>query len=531
MYTQQKTEQVYKNRWWAFIILSFSLLVISLDNTVLNVALPTLARDLSATASQQQWIVDAYVLIFASLLLTMGSLSDRFGRKKAFLLGLILFGIGSLASALSGTATLLIAARAFMGIGGALIMPSTLSITTNMFNSKERGRAIGAWAGVGALGLVVGPLAGGWLLEHFSWGAVFLINVPVVLVAIIGGIVLVPESRDPDASRLDPVGALLSIGGLTTLVYAIIEVPANGWGNSTVISCFIVALVLLTSLIIWELRTPHPMLDMRLFKNPRFSAASMALTLASFSMFSALFFLTQYLQEILGYSALDAGLRTIPLALALFVSAPLSIRLTEHIGTKITVFTGLLITSGGLALWSTAHNDSSYSLIAGVLVMLGFGLGMALAPATNSVMGALPLGKAGVGSAVNDTTRQVGGSLGVAVLGSVLAGSYHNTIDTTASLHLLPAALKAIVRDSISAAMVVAAKVPAPLSQTIRVAATTAFINAMDQTLLIGAGITLCGALIALLFLPAHEATPIVDSSLQAESDLKEQSVEQSTRV
>ncbi len=505
MQVQQDTTQVYRGRWWAFSVLCLTLLVISLDNTILNVALPTLARDLSATASQQEWMVDSYILVFASLLLTMGSLSDRFGRKRALIVGLLLFGVGSIGSAFSGSANILIAARAFMGIGGALIMPSTLSITTNMFSGKERGRAIGAWAGVGALGLVVGPLTGGWLLAHFTWGWVFLINVPVIVVTLLGALWLVPESKDPDASRLDPIGSLLSIGGLTTLVYAIIEVPAKGWSDSSILICFALAAILLTALIVWELRSPAPMLDMRLFTNARFSAASLAMTLTLFAMMSSFFFLTQYLQEILGYNALDAGIRTIPMAIATMVGAGLGTRVNEWIGAKLTVAAGLLIGAGALLLWSTANLGSGYGLIATVLSILGLGMGAALAPATNSIMSALPVEKAGVGSAVNDTTRQVGGMLGVAVLGSVLAGIYHHAIDTTASLNLLPVAIKDLVRDSISTAMVAVTRVPAPLAHTIRTAASIAFINAMDQTLLIGAGVTTCGALVALLFLPTHE--------------------------
>ncbi|HET8911506.1 MAG TPA: MFS transporter [Ktedonobacteraceae bacterium] len=520
---EQDVMQEYKSRWWAFAALSLCLLVISLDNTILNVALPTLARDLSATASQQQWMVDAYILVFASLLLTMGSLSDRFGRKRALLVGLLVFCVGSIGAAFSGSANQLIAARCLMGIGGALIMPSTLSITTNMFSGKERARAIGGWSGIGALGLVIGPLTGGWLLAHFSWGWVFLINVPLIVLTILGSLWLVPESKDPAASRLDPVGALLSIGGLTTLVYAIIQVPANGWGDPVVLTCFVIAGVLLSMMILWELRSRSPMLDMKLFRNPRFSAASLALTLTAFGMFGSLFFLTQYLQEVLGYSALDAGVRTIPLALAVFVGAPLSIRITELIGTKITVTAGLMITSGGFALWSTTSPASGYGLMVVVLIVLGVGMGVAMAPATSSIMGTLPLGKAGVGSAVNDTTRMVGGTLGVAVLGSILAATYHSAIDNANTLRLLPEPLKAVVRDSISAATLVVAHVPRSIGQTIHTAAIAAFVSAMDQSLLISAGVIFCAALVALLFLPAHEKKASTDlTSLEGIATIKE---------
>ena len=256
----------YPRRWWAFIALSFSLLVIGLDNTVLNVALPTLARDLGATESQLQWIVDAYTLVFAGLLLTMGSLGDRFGRRKALIAGLSIFGIGSIWAAFSGSANVLIAARAFMGIGGALIMPTTLSITTNIFEGKERGRAIGAWAGIAGLSIIIGPVFGGWLLDHYAWGVIFLINVPIIALVLLGIAFLVPESKDPDASKLDPIGALLSITGLTALLWGIIEVPVIGWSDTRIIVAFIAAAVLLLAFIVWELRSRSPMLNMMLFR-------------------------------------------------------------------------------------------------------------------------------------------------------------------------------------------------------------------------------------------------------------------------
>ncbi|MBA2286224.1 MAG: MFS transporter [Ktedonobacteraceae bacterium] len=520
---QGVTRQSYPRRWWAFGVLSFSLLVIALDNTVLNVALPTLQRDLSASESQLQWIVDAYTLVFAGLLLTMGSLSDRFGRRRALMLGLLIFAGGSLWSAFSGSANVLIAARAFMGIGGALIMPSTLSITTNMFSGKERGRAIGAWAGVAGLGIIVGPVFGGWLLAHYHWGVVFLINVPMILITLLGSIFLVPESRDPQASRLDPPGALLSIGGLTALLWGIIEVPNNGWGDRYVIGAFVAAAVFLLAFVIWELRTRSPMLDVRLFANPRFSAASAALTLTTFALFGVLFCLTQYLQFILGYTPLQAGIGLIPLIPSLIIGSTLSPRIVERIGVKIPVAVGLVIVASGMWLLSTISVSSGYGLIAWVLLILGLGMGMTMAPATNSIMGALPLGRAGVGSAVNDTTRQVGGALGVALLGSILSAVYRTSMDGAAIVKLLPAPVQNVVRDSVGKAVGVATIISAHSSsragQALVAAAHSAFTEAMGRTILVAAIVTLCGALIALLFLPAHskdeledEAPPVAES-------------------
>ncbi len=505
MSTLNVSEQhIYPRRWWAFVALSFSLLVIGLDNTVLNVALPTIARDLSATQSQLQWIVDAYTLVFAGLLLTMGSLGDRFGRKKALLVGLTIFGAGSIWAAFSGSANVLIAARAFMGIGGALIMPTTLSITTNIFEGKERGRAIGAWAGVAGLSIIIGPVFGGWLLDNYSWGVIFLINVPIIALVLLGTALLVPESKDPAASKLDPIGALLSIVGLTALLWGIIEVPVNGWSDTRIIAAFIAAAVLLLAFVVWELRSPTPMLNMKLFRNPRFSAASLALTLSAFSMFGVLFILTQYLQLILGYSPLQAGSALIALIPTLLIGSIISPRIVERMGTKIPVTIGLVIVAGAFILLSSASVNSGYGLIAWTLAILGLGFGMTMAPATNSIMGALPLGRAGVGSAMNDTTRQVGGAFGVAILGSILSSVYQSSLKSASIMNLLPPPVREIVRDSIGKATFIASHIGGQVGQMLTSSVNVAFIDAMHTTVLISAGVTLCGALVALLFLPAY---------------------------
>lgn len=491
-------------RWAAFAILCVSLLVIMLDNTILNVALPTIARDLSTTASQLQWIVDSYVLVFAGLLLTMGSLGDRFGRKRALDIGLLIFGAGSLWAAWSGSAGQLIAARALMGVGGALIMPSTLSITTNLFSGAERTWAIGAWAGISGLGIVLGPLTGGWLLERFAWGAVFLINLPLVALALIAGWSLIPESRDPEARALDPVGAILSIAGLTALVWAIIEAPARGWTDGAIVATFAAAATLLALFAAWELRSRAPMLDMRLFRNPRFTAASLAISLVFFALFGTLFFLTQYLQFVLGYGALEAGIRLTPLVGGLLPGAAFSTRLVGRLGTKALAGAGLLIITGGLALLSTATVASGYGLLALVLAILGVGMGLTMPPATDSIMGALPPERAGVGSAVNDTTRQLGGALGVAVLGSILSSAYRETMAGAAALGALPAPLAEAARDSVGAATVIARQLGGGAATTILAVAHAAFIDAMGRAVIVAAVVAGLGALIALLFLPAR---------------------------
>ncbi len=498
--------QPYPRRWWAFGVLCLSLLVVVLDNTILNVALPTLARDLSATGSQLQWVVDAYVLVFAGLLLTTGSLGDRFGRKGALFAGMVVFAVGSIWAARSNSADMLIAARALMGIGGALMMPPTLSITTNMFSAAERTKAVGMWAGVAGLGIVLGPLAGGWLLKYFSWGAVFLVNLPIIAVALVAGLFLLPESRDPEATPLDPVGAGLSIGGLVALLYGIIEVPIHGWSDPTILLSFGVAGVLLAAFVGWELRTTHPMLDMRLFRNARFSAASLALALVTFSLFGTLYFLTQYLQLILGYTALEAGVRFAPLALGLGLGAGVSTVLVKRVGTKLPVGLGLLIVASGLALLALVRVDSGYGLVAAVVVTLGFGMGNVMAPATDSIMGALPLAKAGVGSAMNDTTRQVGGALGVAVLGSLLAAAYRGTMDGAQAVQSLPAPLRDMARDSLVKATAVARQLGGEPGAAVLSAAQHAFVDAMGRSALVAAGVAVAGALVALAFLPARIA-------------------------
>ena len=496
---------IYARRWWTLAVLCLCLLVIGLDNTILNVALPTLVRDLHASQSQLQWIVDAYTIVYASLLLTSGSLGDKFGRKRALTVGLVVFGFGSVASAFSGSAALLIAARGLAGVGGCIIMPATLSILTNVFPAEERGQAIGIWAGVSGLGIVVGPTIGGYLLQHFWWGSVFLVNVPVVVVALAAGHAVVPDSRDPTSPRLDPMGTVLSAFGLVGLLYAIIDGPVQGWTSPTVVGGFVVGVVLFAAFIWWELRSDHPMLDVRFFRNPRFSGASIAVTLIFFAMFGSLFFLTQYLQDVVGLSALATGVGFIPMAAAMMIAAPNSARLTRRFGTKAVVVAGLLVTTAGLLLLSTATVHSGYLLVGVMLGVLGTGMGTAMSPATESIMGSLPLTKAGVGSAVNDTTRQVGGALGVAILGSITNATYRASVSSTASFKALPAAGRAVVRDGIGNALGLAHQVPSKgLGVALAADAKAAFVHAMTSTVYIAAVFAVAGAFVALKWLPAR---------------------------
>jgi EmrB/QacA subfamily drug resistance transporter len=485
--------------------LCFSLLVIGVDNTILNVALPTLVNSLHASASQLQWMVDGYTLVFAGLLLTAGSLGDRFSRKRALSIGLVIFGTGSVLSAFAGSATMLIATRSLMGLGGAFIMPATLSILTNtVTNPAERGKAIGIWAGVSGMGIAIGPIAGGWLLRHFWWGSVFLVNVPIVLTALVAGWFLIVDSKDPSAPRLDPIGAGLSIVGLTGLLWALIEAPSHGWLSPTILAADALSLGVLAGFAAWESHTDHPMLDVRTFKNPRFSAASSAITLVFFSMFGSFFILTQYLQDVQGASPLSAGLKVAPLAAVLFVAAPSSSSLVQWFGSKIVVAGGLAFAAFGLVLFALLRVDSSYPAVLFALLMLGLGIALTMAPATESIMGSLPKEKAGVGSAVNDTTRQVGGALGVAVLGSVLSSGYASRIAGAVGRAALPVTAAHAVHDSVGGALTVARSVPGSAGQALATAAKQGFVGAMRPTMLIAAGVVVVGAMVVLAFLPAR---------------------------
>jgi EmrB/QacA subfamily drug resistance transporter len=490
-------------RWWTLVVLALSLLVIGLDNTILNVAIPTLERDLDASSSQLQWIVDAYLLVFAGLLLTAGALGDRFGRKRALTFGLAIFGLGSGLSALAGSPETLIATRALMGVGGAFIMPSTLSIITAVFPANERGKAIGIWAAVSGLGIAIGPVAGGWLIENAGWSWIFLVNVPIVIGALVAGRFLVPESKDPAAPPLDLPGFGLSIVGLTALVWAIIEAGSSGWTDSGVLAGFGIAAVFLALFLARELRTSHPMLDIRLFRNPRFSGASGAITLTFFALFGSIFFLTQYLQGVMDYTALQAGVRVTPIAIGLILGGPLSAKLAERFGTKRVVTAGLLLVATGLLIVTQFEVGSSYGVVAAHLLVLGFGMGMAMAPATDSVMGSLPLAKASVGSAVNDTTRTTGGALGVAVLGSLLSSGYRG--DMEGAVSRLPHAAGEAAQESLSGALAVAGRAgSSQLAET----AQQAFVSGMHVAAAVAAGVALLGAVVAFVVIPAGELAP-----------------------
>jgi EmrB/QacA subfamily drug resistance transporter len=491
-------------RWLVLPVMCLSLLLIVMDNTIVNVAIPTLQADLGATTSQLQWVVDSYILVFAGLLLTMGSLGDRFGRRGALALGLAIMGAASAASAFATSAGHLITTRAIMGVGAALIMPATLSIITNVFTDRrERAQAIAIWAATAGMAIAIGPVTGGWLLEHFWWGSVFLVNVPVVVVALVLGQLLVPTSRDPAAPRVDLVGAALSIVALVALVWAIIEGP-HGWTDPAVLGAFAVAAVVSGVFVVWERRMTQPMLDISFFADPRFSAASGALMLTFFAMMGSLFLLTQFLQSVLGYSALETGVRLLPMAAVQMVLAPLSAKIVERIGSKIVVASGLVIAAGGLLLLSRLAPGATYGQIVVALMVLAAGLALVMPPATESIMGSLPPAKAGVGSAVNDTARQVGAALGVAVLGSIMSSTYRPRVSDAIAGRGVPADVGEAITDQIGAAMSVAERLGGAPGRALADVASTGFADGMGRAFVVGAAALLLGAVMTALFLPAR---------------------------
>jgi EmrB/QacA subfamily drug resistance transporter len=492
-------------RWLALAVLCISLLIVTLDNTVLNVVLPTLVRDLHATDSQLQWIVDAYVIVFAGLLLVAGSVADRVGRKRTFLAGLAAFAAGSTWAAFSGSVGMLIAARASMGIGGALIMPSTLAIITDMFrDGGERQRAIGLWAGTSGVGVALGPIIGGLLLAHFWWGSVFLINVPIAALGLLCAVRLVPDSRNPAAAAPDLPGGLLSIAGLGLVLWSLIEAPVHGWSSALVIGTGLGGLAVLAMFAAWERVSSHPMLNLEFFRRRQLSAAISSVGLATFGLFGALFVLTQYLQFDLGYTALQAGVRVLPAAGAIALVAPLSALLVRAAGTKLTAAAGLLIVAVGLWQISGATVTTTYTGTLAGMILLGVGAGLVLPTGTASVMGSLPREHTGIGSATNGAFLQIGGALGVAVIGSLLATRYQDHVTAALVPYHVPQNVLTTIIGSLGGALAVAGHVGGILGAGLAYLARTAFVSGMDLGLTVGAGVAMVGCLLALAVLPSR---------------------------
>ena len=500
----------YGRRWKALFVLAISLLVVSVDNTILNVALPTIQTDLETISSELQWIVDSYLLVFAVLLLMAGSLGDRFGRRRFLFAGLGVFGVASLMAATASNATELIIWRSVMGIGAAAIMPATLSILTNIFPRNERPKAIAIWAGVAGMGIAIGPISGGFLIEHFDWSAVFLVNLPIVVIGLIAGAILIPESRDPESPRLDLPGFGLSIAGLTAIVWALIEAPERGWTSPVILAAFGLGAGITAAFIAWELRAKQPMLDVTVFRNLRFSAASIAIGFVFFALMGVMYFLTTYLQSVLGYSALEAGVRMAPIAVGLIVASRLSVALASRFGTKAVVAGGLALVGISLGAFTAVEVDTPYfHKVVGALTFMGVGMGLAMAPATESIMGSLPKAKAGIGSAMNDVVRELGGTLGVAVLGSIVSTSYASGMNGETSG--LPEAASEAATDSVGGAHQVAVELGSAGADLIAVA-DQAFIEAMTGAASVAAAVALFGALVAAVYLPSRakpESEPV----------------------
>jgi EmrB/QacA subfamily drug resistance transporter len=503
-------------------LILFSLLlaafVINLDTTIVNVALPTLVRELHASNTQLQWVVDAFSLLFAGSVLAFGSLSDRFGRKGMLLAGLAVFGSASLAGGLMNDPGQLIAARAVMGVGAAMVFPSTLSLLTNVFSERrERALAIGLWGAVTGAAIALGPIVGGWLLELSNWRSIFFAMTPVAAIAALLAARFVPSSRDPRAPRIDLGGFALSTGTVGLLVYTIIEAPSHGWASARTLGCFALTVVLAAAFAAWERRRREPMLDLSLFGNPRFTAASGSVAISFFALSGFIFLVTQFFQFFKGYGPLSTGVRLLPVASCVAISSILGTRLAVRIGTKLVVAGGLT-SMAAFYLWvTTTTTSTSYATIAAQMVVLGTGMGLTSAPATEAIMGVVPMTKAGVGSAVNDATRLLGGTLGVAVIGSVYASLYSSRL--TSALPRLPVTVAQNAHQSVGAALTTASQLgrsghPA-LAAAVHDAASSAFFHGFHTANYVAAAVAAAGALMALALLPAH---PTVRSDEAAET-------------
>ncbi|MCL6670689.1 MFS transporter [Streptomyces panaciradicis] len=497
-------EAVHRRRWAILGVLMLSLLIVVLDNSILNVAIKTISTPaptgLGATQSELEWAINAYTLVFAGLLFTAGLIGDRIGRKKVLLGGLVVFGIGSALAAESGSPAQLIAYRAVMALGAAFVMPATLAVLMNVFEREEQPKAIGIWAGGVGLAIAIGPITGGVLLDHFWWGSVFLINVPIVLLALALMVWLVPDSRDPKPGRVDPIGVVLSVVGLVLLVYGIIKGgELADFTDPQVLATIGAGVVILAAFVLFEKRSDHPSLDVSYFKNKVFSAAMAAIALVFFALMGVTFFSVFYTQSVRGYSPLQSGLLMLPLAAAQMIFAPRARLVVDRFGHKATTGGGLLLLAGMLAAFAGFEADTPIWVLEVVFFLMGTGMAHVMTPTSVVIMQALPREKAGSASALSNTFRQVGGALGIAVLGSVLSTAYRNGIE--GKLSLLPAGLRDAAGESIEATLGVAAKL-GPRGKGLVGSANDAFLHAMHVTALCGTVVALIGAVVVFLFLP-----------------------------
>jgi EmrB/QacA subfamily drug resistance transporter len=490
------------------VALCLAAFIISLDVTIVNVALPTLVRRAAATTTDLQWVVDAYNLSFAALVLVAGSMSDRLGRKGMLLAGLGVFGAASLAGSFCTTASDLVGARAVMGLGAAMMFPATLSLLTNVFTGRrERAAAIGLWGAMTGVGIATGPIIGGWLLERFWWGSIFLFMVPVAAGVAALAAWAVPASRDPRTPPVDWRGLLLSAAGMGVLVFGIIEAPGWGWGSAAALATLVGGAALLAAFVAAEGRTAYPMLDIALFRNPRFTAASGSVAIAFFALNGFIFLITQYFQFVKGFGPLGTGVRLLPVAASVAVASVLGTRLAVRAGNKVIVAAGLVLFCAALLWISTAAQGTSYGVIAAQMIVLGTGMGLSQAPATEAIMGAVPKEKAGAGSAVNDATRLFGGTLGVAIIGSVAASLYTSRLAATLPAGL-PGRAVGAARGSVGGALIAAQKASqaglARAGAHLKDAAIQAFLHSLAGGCYVAGGVAALGALVAIFLLPAR---------------------------
>lgn len=492
-----------RKRVLAICCLCLVLVVVAVSS--LNVAIPTILEDLQPSSTQLLWIIDSYALVFAGLLLLAGAIGDRFGRKGALLGGLTVFGLAALAASQAPNPEVLIATRAVMGIGAAFVMPATLSIVTSVFPPQERATAIATWAGFAGAGSALGPLLGGFMVEHFGWASVFLVNLPFVVVAMSLIARFVPTSRDTEERKLDLVGAGLSVVALCGLLFGIIQGPEEGWTSPIVLGSFAVAVIVGIGFVLWELRADEPMLDPRFFKIPAFRAGSGVITTVFFGMFGMFFMLTQYLQFVKGYSPLVAGLATVPSALTMLVVAPRSPKLVARFGARRVVTTGMLCVSAAFVVYTLIGPDTPYIAVALSLVVGAFGMGLSMAPASTAIVSSLPLSKAGVASAVNDVTREVGGALGIAVLGTILTSRFTSLMDDRMPAGV-PDQVRVGARSSINAAISIADKLPPEYSHLLREGARSAFTDAFNSAFVVSAVLLFVMAIVASRAVPDTKA-------------------------
>ncbi|MGK9273344.1 DHA2 family efflux MFS transporter permease subunit [Williamsia muralis] len=511
-----------RNRWWGLVALCGAVLLVMIDNTIVNVALPTISRDLGASNSGLQWVVDAYTLTFAGLLLTAGHFADRFGRRKVLVIGVIGFAAVSVLAAESSSLGQLIATRAGLGLFASLVFPATLAILIGIFpDLKERAIAVGIWAGTTGIAVAIGPVLGGWLLEHYSWSSVFWVNLPIAAAVLVGVYLAVPSGGKAQPGPFDLTGAATSIAGVTLLVYTLIEGPNHGWGSLQTIGGFIGAAALLIGFVYIELCSRHPILDVRLFKNRPFAVASGLIAVAFFSLFGFIFLITQYFQAVKGYGPLEAGLRTLPFAIVMAGFSPLAMVFARKLGPGRVAALGSLTMAGGFALVLLAGKDASYwGLIIWSMSLMAAGLALVQGPATNIITNSLAPQQAGAGSAVNDVTREIGGTLGVAVLGSVLSSIYTSGIGDKLDGSGLPPEALAASKDSVMAGVQVASAIPGPGGQQMLEVIRDAFVDGLHGSVVVAAVAAGLAAPIAWITLRTRQlgaAVVVEDDARQAE--------------